>query len=159
MSSPGACSRPGSGTALIADISSHLAAEWSVGQRRPWPFIEYGRPERPLDIYAGVAGVLGVLVQARKADRQGLYLGNCGIAWALGLAAAEENCSGKAGRSELTTEVLSRLRAARAAPPEEDDLISGIAGTVVGHAGILQAGTELGLTSAERSESQGARDR
>jgi hypothetical protein len=166
---------------LIADISSHLTAEWSVGQRRPWPFIEYGRAERPLDIYAGVAGVLGVLVQAKKAgyqgleqvvheaahwlkdqhqpdgaDRQGLYLGNCGIAWALGLAAAEENCSGAADRSELTSEVLSRLRAARATPPKDDDLISGIAGTVVGYAGILQAATELGLTSAERSENQDA---
>jgi hypothetical protein len=176
---------------LIADISGHLAAGWSAGQARPWPFIEYGRPERPLDIYTGVAGVLGVLVQAKKAghhgleqvvheaaywlkdqhqpdgaDRQGLYLGNCGIAWALGLAAAQENHPGEAGpsetgpsetgRSELTTEVLSRLRAARAAPPEDDDLLYGIAGTVVGHAGILQAGTELRLTQAERSEIQGA---
>ena len=94
--------------------------------------------------------------QPDGADRQGLYLGNCGIAWTLALAAAEENRPGEAGRSELTTEVLSRLRAARAAPPEDDDLLSGIAGTVVGHAGILQAGTELGLTPADRSEIQGA---
>jgi class IV lanthipeptide synthase len=162
---------------LIADISGYLAAAWSAGQARPWPFIEYGRPERPLDVYTGVAGVLGVLVRAVEAgypgldqvvreaarwlkdrhqpdgaERPGLYLGNCGIAWALGLAAAQENGPGQAGRSELAAEVMSRLRAARTAPGEDNDLLSGTAGTAVGHAGVLQIATAIGLAPVDVSE-------
>jgi len=171
---------------LISDISGYLAAQWSPGQPRPWPFIEYGRPERPLDIYMGAAGVLGVLARAAAAgypgldqvvdeaagwlkdqhqpdgtDRQGLYLGNCGIAWGLALAATRgaqprHDGPGGPGRTELAGAVLSRLRAARAAPPGDDDLLYGFAGTVLGHAGILQASTGLGLTAAEHHELQAA---
>lgn len=168
---------------LIAGMAGHLVGSWNPESAAPWPLMDFGRPERPLDVYSGVAGIIGVLTQpgirgycspgavVRDAarwlagrhqldgtDRPGLYLGNGGIAWALGLAAAQAGPVGTAGPAgsgdsgELATEILSRLRSVKSLPMPGDDLLSGAAGVVAAHAGVLQAADAFGLTPAGRGE-------
>jgi hypothetical protein len=129
---------------LVADLVEHLTATWEPGSPRPWNFAEYGRHEAPLDVYSGVAGVIGVLAQAAATgdypdvppvlagaadwlkdrhqiggvDRPGLMVGDSGIAWALGLAHAAARSGGPGGRPQggaLKAEIMSRLRSARSA--------------------------------------------
>ena len=115
--------RAGTGAAqireLTADLVAHLVATWEPRSPRPWNFADYGRHEAPLDVYSGVAGVIGVLAQAAAtgdypgaapvltgaadwlkdryqhcgAARPGLMVGDSGIAWALGLARAATDCA------------------------------------------------------------------
>jgi hypothetical protein len=49
---------------LTAGLVAYLVATWEPGSPRPWQFADYGRHEAPLDVYSGVAGVIGVLAQA-----------------------------------------------------------------------------------------------
>jgi hypothetical protein len=129
---------------LAADLVEHLLATWEPGSPRPWNFSDYGRHEAPLDVYFGVAGVIGVLAQAAATgdypavppvltdaanwlkdrhqpggtERPGLMVGDSGIAWALGLAHAAARSSGPGGRardSALKAEIMARLRSARSA--------------------------------------------
>jgi hypothetical protein len=127
---------------LAADLVAHLVATWEPRSPRPWHFADYGRHEAPLDVYSGVAGVIGVLAQAAATgdyprvapvlagaadwlkDRhqpggtrqRGLMVGDSGIAWALGLASAAARRDGPDGRARegaLTAEIMARLRPAR----------------------------------------------
>lgn len=170
-------------TALADDLVEHLVATWEPGSPRPWNFSDYGRREAPLDVYFGVAGVIGVLAQAASigdypavppvlaaaADwlkdrhqpggvrRPGLMVGDSGIAWALGLAHAAARGSGPAGDargardSALKAEIMARLGSARCAGPvpPNDDFLYGTAGTIVAHAGLLQAAAAFELATAD----------
>lgn len=131
---------------LAADLVGHLAATWAPAAPQPWYFADYGRPDAPIDVYSGVAGIIGVLAKAAAAgdypaalpvldsaadwlkdrhqpggaDRPGLMLGDSGIAWALGLAHAAARSSGQGGRSRhsaLKAELMNRLRSARPVGP------------------------------------------
>jgi Lanthionine synthetase C-like protein/Protein kinase domain len=126
---------------LAAGLVAHLIATWEPCSPRPWNFADYGRHEAPLDVYSGVAGVIGVLAQAAAtgdypgaapvltsaadwlkdryqhcgAARPGLMVGDSGIAWALGLARAATHRSGPDSRARdgaLTTEIMARVRSA-----------------------------------------------
>jgi hypothetical protein len=126
---------------LAAGLVAHLVATWEPRSPRPWNFADYGRHEAPLDVYSGVAGVIGVLAQAAAAGdypgvapvlagaagwlkdryqhggaaRPGLMVGDSGIAWALGLARAAAHRDGPAGCARggpLTAEIMARLRPA-----------------------------------------------
>jgi hypothetical protein len=168
---------------LAGDLVEHLAGAWKPDSPRPWNFTDYGRHDEPIDIYSGAAGVIGVLAgatatgdypavppvladaatwlkdrhQPAGADRPGLFVGDSGIAWALGLAHAALRCSGPADRQrggELRAEILPRLRSARSAGsvPPNDDFLYGTSGAIVAHAGLLQASDALGLTRTETAE-------
>jgi class IV lanthipeptide synthase len=162
---------------LAADLVEHLTATWEPGSPRPWNFAEHGRREAPLDVYIGVAGVIGVLAQAAATgdypdvppvlagaanwlkdrhqiggvDRPGLMVGDSGIAWALGLAHAAASGSGLPPDGALKAEIMARLRSARSAGsvPPNDDFLYGTAGVIVAHAGLLQAADAFGLTPAD----------
>jgi hypothetical protein len=165
---------------LAADLVEHLAATWKPDAPQPWHFADYGRLDEPLDIYSGVAGVIGVLARAAAvgdypsvppvlaeatawlkprhqpdgADRPGLFVGDSGIAWALGLADAAACCGGTRGRPRdgvARTEIMERLRSARSAgsAPPNDDFLYGTAGAIVAHAGLLQAAEAFDLTHNE----------
>jgi len=165
---------------LAGELVGHLAATWTPGSPRPWDFVDYGRFDAPLDVYCGAAGVIGVLARAAATgdypavppvltgaaawltgrhqpggtDRPGLFVGDSGIAWALGLAHAASQASkpgtGSAAGSPRA-EILARLRSARSAGvrPPNDDFLYGTAGAIVAHAGLLQAADAFGLTAAD----------
>ncbi len=164
---------------LAVGLVGHLAAAWKPGSARPWRFVDEGRHDAPLDVYSGVAGVIGVLAQAAAtgdypaavpvlagaadwlkdrhqpagADRPGLFVGDSGIAWALGLAHAAAGGGGPGGPGDgaLPAEIMARLRSARSAGPvpPNDDFLYGTAGAIVAHAGLLQAADEYGLAPAD----------
>lgn len=177
----GAPDRSGAAEAreLAADLVGHLAATWKPDSPRPWQFVDYGRHDEQLDVYAGVAGVIGVLAQAAAtgdypdappvlagaaawlkdrhqpdgADRSGLFIGDSGIAWALGLAHAAAP-GGPPRDGVLTAEIMTRLRSVRSVGPvpPDDDLLRGRAGAVVAHAGLVRAADAFGLTPADTAE-------
>ncbi|MBU3064647.1 class IV lanthionine synthetase LanL [Nocardia sp. NEAU-G5] len=153
---------------LAADLVEHLVATWTPGSPRPWNFGDYRKHETPLDVYSGVAGVVGVLARAAAtgnhpgvppvlaeaaawlADHHqpdgvrqpGLMVGDAGIAWALGLAYA----AARPGHRPPSPAIMTRLPSA---PPSNDEFLYGTAGSIVAHAGLLQGAAAFGLTPAE----------
>jgi len=154
---------------LADDLVDHLVATWEPGSPRPWSFADYRKHEAPLDVYSGVAGVIGVLAQAAAtgnypgvppvlaaaadwlSDRRqpggirqpGLMIGDSGIAWALGLAHAATRGSARVPNAAIMTRLCSTSK------PTNDDFLYGTAGSIVAHAGLLQGAARFGLTPTD----------